>query len=221
MSEAVSYSTYVKDISEISRKTGKIFYGFVPLSGARLVIVKWSMYLLSFCQLLGKSLQMSILFQVGGGNLVLLVMSAEVGIYLSYKIARRDFRYWLPVNSFHSVWMSVISRITVKIISDFTGFLHARHPYEMGGFYWLFNMVLTQASVFGSIMLKEELGRSVGGVGKGSERVFIKGEDYMSIATALLVAWSVAIFGLILFSEIGERARLRLSRKLPLREHKC
>jgi len=41
VSEAVSYMTYAKDISEQSRRTGKIFYGFVPLRGVRLVVVKW------------------------------------------------------------------------------------------------------------------------------------------------------------------------------------
>ncbi len=41
VSEAVSYMTYIKDISEESRRTGKIFYGFVPLRGVRLMVVRW------------------------------------------------------------------------------------------------------------------------------------------------------------------------------------
>lgn len=41
VAEAVTYMTYVKDISDESRRTGKIFYGFMPLAGVRLVVVKW------------------------------------------------------------------------------------------------------------------------------------------------------------------------------------
>ena len=49
VSEAVTYLTYMKDINEESRRTGKLFFGFMPLSGIRLVVVKVSMYVLSFC----------------------------------------------------------------------------------------------------------------------------------------------------------------------------
>ena len=61
VSEAVTYMTFIKDINEESRRTGKLFYGFVPLSGIRLVIVKGSMYVLSFCQLMEKSITIALL----------------------------------------------------------------------------------------------------------------------------------------------------------------
>jgi len=123
----------------------------VPLHGLRLVVVKWSMYLLSFCQLLGKSLEMAILVQVGGKILALSVLGGEMVVYLVYKLVRGDFRYWVPLPQGTSLSVSLITRVVVKVVCDFTGFLHARHPHEMGGFYWLMNMVWTQASVFGAI----------------------------------------------------------------------
>ena len=49
VAETVSYMTFMKDINEESRRTGKLFYGFVPLSGIRQLIVKFSMYILTFC----------------------------------------------------------------------------------------------------------------------------------------------------------------------------
>jgi len=198
VAEAVSYMTYVKDISEESRRTGKIFYGFVPLHGLRLVVVKWSMYLLSFCQLLGKSLEMAILVQIGGKILAIGVLGGELVAYLVYKLVRSDYRYWMPMPQGTSLATSLIMRVTVKVTCDFTGFLHARHPYEMGGFYWLMNMVVTQASVFGVIKLKEEFGRQIEeDVG---ER-FVKEEDHTTIATMLFLLWFVALLGLMFGSK--------------------
>ena len=72
-------------------------------------------------------------------------------VYLVYKLVRGDFRYWVPLPQGTSLSVSLITRVVVKVVCDFTGFLHARHPHEMGGFYWLMNMVWTQASVFGAI----------------------------------------------------------------------
>ena len=139
------------------------------------------MYLLSFCQLLGKGLAMAILNQVGGKTLAVGVLVVDMGVYFLYKLVRGDLRYWLPLPRGISLVVSLIERVAVKVICDFTGFLHARHPYEMGGFYWLMSMMWTQASVFGAIKLKEE--------------------DHMTIATMLLLLWFVALLGLIFGSE--------------------
>ena len=170
----------------------------MPLHGLKLVVVKWSMYLLSFCQLLGKSLEMAILVQVGGKILALSVLGGEMVVYLIYKVVRGDFRYWVPMSRWPSLALSLLERVAVKVICDFTGFLHARHPYEMGGFYWLMNMVFTQASVFGAIRMKEEFGPQI--EEEVGERA-IKEEDYITIATMLLLLWFVALLGLMFGSE--------------------
>ena len=94
VAEGVTYLAYMKDISDESRRTGKLFYGFVPLSGKKLFAVKASMFLLSFCQLLGKAMQMSVLVQIGTKTLAFAVLGCELGIYLLYKVLRSDFRYW-------------------------------------------------------------------------------------------------------------------------------
>ena len=200
VAEAVSYMTYMMDISEDNRQKGNLFYGFVSLHGLRLVVVKWSMYLLSFCQLLGKSLMVNIIYQIGGKTLVVAVMGGEMVAYLIFKVVRGDFRYWVPVPQGTSLAGSLITRVVVKVTCDFTGFLHARHPYEMGGFYWLMNMVWTQASVFGAIKLKEEFGRGMEEDVGEIERV-VKDEDYLMIATVLLLLWFVALLGLMFGSE--------------------
>ena len=94
VAEGVTYLTYAKDISEESRRSGKLFYGFIPLSGKKLFAVKASMYLLSFCQLLGKAMQVAVLMQIGNKTLVFAVLGCELGVYLLYKVVRSDFRYW-------------------------------------------------------------------------------------------------------------------------------
>jgi len=40
VAEATTYITYVKDIGVLSRATGKLFYGFVPLGRVRRMVVK-------------------------------------------------------------------------------------------------------------------------------------------------------------------------------------
>ena len=94
VAEGVTYLTYAKDISEESRRLGKLFWGFIPLSGKKLYAVKASMYILSFCQLLGKAMQVAVLMQIGKEALVIAVLCCELGVYLLYKVVMNDFRYW-------------------------------------------------------------------------------------------------------------------------------
>ena len=94
VAEGVTYLSYTADISEYNRRTGKLFYGFIPLSGNKLYAVQASMYLLSFCQLLGKAIQVAVLMQIGKKTLVAAVLCCELGVYLLYKVVMNDFRYW-------------------------------------------------------------------------------------------------------------------------------
>ena len=94
VAEGVTYLSYTADISEYNRRTGKLFYGFIPLSGNKLYAVKASMYILSFCQLLGKAMQVAVLMQIGNKTLAFTVLGCELGVYLLYKVVMNDFRYW-------------------------------------------------------------------------------------------------------------------------------
>ena len=94
VAEGVTYLAHMKDIDENSRRRGKLFYGFIPLSGKKLYAVKASMYLLSFSQLLGKAIEVAVLMQIGKRTLAFAVLGCELGVYLLYKVVRSDFRYW-------------------------------------------------------------------------------------------------------------------------------
>ena len=53
--------------------------------------------------------------------MAILVMSCEVLIFMLYKVVRRDFRYWLPLPRGWSIFASLLMRIVVKVLADFTG----------------------------------------------------------------------------------------------------
>ena len=197
VSEAVTYMTYVKDISEESRKTGRLFYGFMPLGGMRMVLVKGSMYVLSFCQLMGKSITIGILVQIGGKRTALAVLGCEVGIYLLYKVLRKDFRYFLPLPNGTSLAVSLLFRVALKVITDFTGMLHARHPYEMGGAYWMFNMFYTQVMLFIVVNVRSSTYSE-----EGQNPVFSE-EKLWILACSLSALWLVAVVVLLLSCEKG------------------
>ena len=75
---------YIKDVSEESRTVGNLLFGFIPLSGANRIFVNVAMRLMSFCQLLSKSIELSVLYELGGLNLVLGVGAFSAGLSLIY-----------------------------------------------------------------------------------------------------------------------------------------
>jgi hypothetical protein len=42
---------------------------------------------------------------------------------------------------------SILGRVLIKIIVDFTSMVHFRHPLDVGGTYWLFGLVLAMGSL--------------------------------------------------------------------------
>jgi hypothetical protein len=88
-----------------------------------------------------------------GGSWAFLYIGADLGLYMLVKILRGDFWYWLPFGGNTEIFSSIIARVIVKIILDFTSIAHFRHPNEVGGAYWLFGLVLTMGSLPVSIYI--------------------------------------------------------------------
>ena len=69
-----------------------------------------------------------------------------MAVYLLYKLLRHDFAYGLDSGQ-HSesllsvFWFSLLLRVCSKIITDFIGNVHMRHPYELGGVYWCWTLL--------------------------------------------------------------------------------
>jgi len=51
-----------------------------------------------------------------------------------------------------------MARVFAKTIVDFTGLIHLRHPYELGGLYWTVSMFLTLLASFVSVWIYFESG---------------------------------------------------------------
>ena len=80
-----------------------------------------------------------------------------MGLYLTVKILRGDFIYWLPFESYAiSLVFSLLSRMLIKTITDFTSIVQFRHPNELGGLYFSLNTVITIAVLFISLGLAED-----------------------------------------------------------------
>ena len=62
-------------------------------------------------------------------RLVWYFIGGEVLIYLMWKIIRGDFLYWIRFDGgFLAIALSLFDRVLHKIIMDFSGCLHLRHP---------------------------------------------------------------------------------------------
>ena len=66
-------------------------------------------------------------------NLILYFVGGEMALYLVFKLARGDFFWWPRVEGALLVIMSLVARVSVKVIVDFSGCLHFRHSVELGG----------------------------------------------------------------------------------------
>ena len=76
-----------------------------------------------------------------GGPWVLVYLVSDMAMYFMYKILRCDLWHWIPLEGTASVVESVLERLIVKVLVDFTGVIQFRGAAEMGGSYFAFNMV--------------------------------------------------------------------------------
>jgi hypothetical protein len=60
-------------------------------------------------------------------------------LYLAYKLARRDLYHWVPLEGAAMVAQTLMVRVGIKAITDFTGVVQFRAPGEMGGAAWTFS----------------------------------------------------------------------------------
>ena len=136
------------DVSPAKRNESPEFYGYIPDDGRRTIIF--------CCMMLNSSL--TLLIRAVGGSLLMLMekknfvvlLLGEMGLYLLQKALRGDLIYWTPGLG---IRLSLVMRMVVKVVTDFTGLVHFRGPHELGGAYWTFNMALGLVGGVGSVML--------------------------------------------------------------------
>ncbi|GMI11879.1 hypothetical protein TrVE_jg12516 [Triparma verrucosa] len=132
------------DCNPESRSHAGNFYGFVPLKSLpRTVLVCLLHVIMSACQLAAKAFALA-LANMESTTAVLVYLVAEVLLMFAYKLATGDFTYWIPIeNRPVSIFASSLIRFGCKIVLDFTGIVHVRHPLEFGGAYVYFTIFTT------------------------------------------------------------------------------
>ena len=106
------------------------------------------MTLISALHNLSRSIGCALLVVTSGKSLLVHFVGGEILLYLAWKFFRGDFLYWVRVEGFFfGAILSLICRIIVKTIADFTGCLHVRHPYELGGAAFTMSMVWVRVKI--------------------------------------------------------------------------
>jgi hypothetical protein len=149
---SLSLRSYDYDTDPQKRAETPDFYGYIPDKGQRRVVLLVIMTFNSATILLARCLGVALLLQVAMSYLFG-ILGAEMGIYLAYKVLMGDFYHWLPVDGAPGFALSLLVRVEVKIIADFTGVVQFRGPAEMGGLYFTVNTAMGFVFCFAAIKI--------------------------------------------------------------------
>ena len=123
--------SFDKDIDVLGRRKDPKFYGYIRDDHTTRGRCFFLMIIMSALHNMSRSVGCALLAasatSYGKMTLVLFVIGETI-VYLSYKILRRDFFYWVRIDGFLALVIAFFTRILVKIIVDFSGCLHMRHP---------------------------------------------------------------------------------------------
>jgi hypothetical protein len=144
--------SYDWDTDPGRRELAPDFYGYTPAKASKRTVVFVSMLLFTAGMLLIRCTTIVLLGLIGG-RWAFLYIGADLGLYMFVKLLRGDFWYWIPFGGNLEIVSSILFRVLVKIIADFTSMVHFRHPNEVGGANWLFGLVLTMVSLPVSIYI--------------------------------------------------------------------
>jgi hypothetical protein len=147
--------SYDFDTNPVYREQVPDFYGYVPANPTKRSIIFVSMMFFSAGMLVTRCMTIVVLGLLGG-RWVALYVGADLLLYLLVKVLRCDFWYWAPVGGNAEIVTSIFTRVLVKFVTDFTSIVQFRHPYELGGMYWLLGFVLTMGSLPVAITLAEK-----------------------------------------------------------------
>jgi hypothetical protein len=129
------------DTNRFSRKLTPSFYGYVPSRLAWRRVVHACLFVLTFAHVVERSAALTLLFVTRKSWLGAL-LGAEMGLTLLFKAIRSDFTAWIPGFGYGG---SFVYRLLSKLMLDFCGLPHLRHPMEFGGAFWLFSILTNQA----------------------------------------------------------------------------
>jgi hypothetical protein len=147
LSAAFTATTVAYDIDTNAdkRRNDPHFYGYIPDDAAgKRVLIFLFLFLYHAVYSIGQTLSMAVLAKTRWLWLALYLLADHTGFIL-YKLARRDLIYWVPG---FGCPVSMLFRFLAKVVADFTGLVHCRHPLELGGIYFFVNTLMHVASWF-------------------------------------------------------------------------
>jgi len=175
------------DVDPVKRKMAPDFYGYIPNDSTKRAGLKVCMVLNSALLLLVRSFGVAMLMLVSK-KYFFIYWAGDMALYLLLKVTRGDFHYWVPIGGAFGLLVSLMMRVIMKTITDFTGVIHSRHPIELGGIYWTVNMFMALVASFVSVW-----------IGGGGDT------EWLLVGT-LSAAW-VTSFGLILLNMMKKEYR--------------
>ena len=123
------------------------FYGYIPAKASTRSLMFVSMVIMTAGMLLIRCMTI-VVIGLMGTSWVALYIGGDLGLYLVVKMLRGDFWSWLPLGGGKAELVnSIINRVLVKLITDFTSIVQFRHPNEVGGIFWLFGFAFTIVSL--------------------------------------------------------------------------
>ena len=153
-SALISFDT---DVDVKKRQNRPMFYGYVPDDFGKRGFCFLLMTLISTVHNLSRSIGVALLAASSGKLTLAYFMFGEMLVYLAFKIIRRDFLCWIRVEGHFGVFISLIYRIVSKLVTDFTGCPHFRHPFELGGIFFTMSIVSAQVIPFAALWVSETI----------------------------------------------------------------
>jgi len=207
--------SYDFDTDPVKRKESPDFYGYISDEGIARPLLLVCMTLNSALLLLVRAFSAAMLMLVNKRFLVI-YLAGDMALYLLQKVARRDFHYWLPVDGAFGLFVSLLLRVVVKTITDFTGVIQFRGDAELGGLYWTANMFLALLASFVAVYVYyADAGEEVDLIKTGSKSTAFEIEERAAwtLVGVLSGSW-VVVFGVFLLLTKKEYRRTFFTTRL-------
>jgi len=146
---------YDKDVDFSGRKNQPTFYGYLPDDNGMRGRCFALMTLISALHNVSRSIGCALLATCDK-RLVAVFVGGELTLYIIYKLLRGDYFWFVKLDGALAIVVSFLERFLLKMITDYTGCLHMRHPYELGGLAFCISMVWAQAFPFVALQFYEE-----------------------------------------------------------------
>ena len=121
--------SFDKDVDVLGRRKDPKFYGYIRDDHATRGRCFFLMTIMSALHNLSRSVGYALLAASSSGKMTLVYfVVGEITFFLVWKILRRDFFYWVRIEGPLAFLLAFLDRVVVKVIVDFSGCLHMRHP---------------------------------------------------------------------------------------------